>query len=136
MANSWHAITAVQIISPLIASWTTDQAVPWSLNALGHSRLDQLRQLYLFNPVIYNIGYSLSKMGQVQLVPEQDDPMKHMEMALNTLHPAFKIAFPEDTYVRAAVWQQRLGHELARWRTEVLSEIEAMVIDEVDEQSS
>ena len=106
--------SSVIIIYIIDKGRSSTQAVPWSLKPFGHSRFDQLRQLYVFNPVVYNIVFGLSKMGQRQLVPAQGDPMKHMEAALDALHPAFEIALPEDTYIRAALWQQRLGHEIAQ----------------------
>ena len=68
-----------------------------------------------------------------QLTPTQDDPVRHMELALRATNLAFRATKPEDSYVRAAIWQKRLGHEVIRWRRELLEEIRALIADNADE---
>ena len=75
-------------------------------------------------------------MGQSIYVNELHDPLRHMGLARETIHPHLQPRPVDDTAYFALEMLRELGPDIVRWRSELLVEIEQLFHDFKDEISN
>ena len=72
-------------------------------------------------------------MGAVRMIWEDRDPVRHLKMAREAVHPVDEDVRIESSLKFALVMAEELGHEVCRWRREVMAEMEIQV-SEMEEE--
>ena len=146
LANSWHAHVAQTILAAMLGiapagpdskpppALLVPAAVPPMLHPDGSSTLDRL--LARIRRAGLSFAPFLAKLPEARLVPENESPQKHLELARAIAHPGALPDTLDDTAEFAIKLAEELGRDLPAWRAQVLADIKARAEDmkeDVDE---
>ena len=147
LANSWHLGVAEFLTKLLLTRSPKDvrermslfresaQAPKW-ISPWGGSKLDQIKHLIPAFGVKYEALPRRLKMGAARAVWEDRDRERHLRMARNTRHPLQEDAPLESSLAFALTMAEELGPEVNRWRSDLIKELQELVLDMEEELRS
>ena len=138
LGNSWHTWVAIFILSimlniPVASGFHISMNALWrphrNPHCLGHSRLDQMRSLWLnFEHDEVRPSKALPEAGLVKSIIVEE----HLQKALANPDPRAMKQRPFHPIRFAIQILEWAGADIALWRNEVLDEIEALIDDFAD----
>ena len=134
LGNTWHASIARALVAVVLAtrvlpavsssvSGPTAKSIP-HISPWGGSRLDAVRLWVGAAQLSYGQPQKDIQMGKVPLLPQLDDPIKFTEQALEMEHPMLRAPVVDPIIEMILRVRIQFGADLARWRHEVIEEVQ------------
>ena len=133
MANSWHLGVAEFLLKLVLEGTLGNQKKtggvkvqvchPKWISPWGGSKLDQISLLLPAFGVQYEALPRRLKMGAARMIWEDRDPVRHLIMAKEAVHPADEDIRLESSLRFAIAMAEELGHVVCRWRMQVMNEM-------------